>query len=156
MKLSRRLYVYKNRRTSSLKFSVSYEKDTTKDSESKQLIQPWPNRTKPREFRFLKLARSNRTQYVDSGFFFYIYLSSLNFFLPVLFVMLNFHPHYVIYITPLLWSSHPLLKFIDQWYLLHSLDPFCMHAFTLPTGNPFRLTFYWCLPIYSLFILNRK
>ena len=37
----------KNRRNSSLKFSVSYEKDTAKDSEAKQLIKPWPYRTIP-------------------------------------------------------------------------------------------------------------
>ena len=32
----------KNWRTTSLKFSISYEKDTTKDFEAKQLIKPWP------------------------------------------------------------------------------------------------------------------
>ena len=44
----------KNRKNSSFKLSVSYEKDTTKDSEAKQLIKPWSNRTKPREIRYLK------------------------------------------------------------------------------------------------------
>ena len=40
----------KNRRTSSIKFSVSYEKDTTKDSEARQLIKSWPtkNHTEPK------------------------------------------------------------------------------------------------------------
>ena len=33
----------KNQRASSIKFSVSYEKDTTKDSEARQLIKAWPN-----------------------------------------------------------------------------------------------------------------
>ena len=37
----------KNRRTSPTKFSVSYEKDTTKDSEARQLIKPWTTRTIP-------------------------------------------------------------------------------------------------------------
>ena len=39
----------KNPRTSYLKFSVSYEKDATKDSEAKQLIKPWPTKTIPNE-----------------------------------------------------------------------------------------------------------
>ena len=39
-----------------LKFSVSYEKDTTKYSEAKQLIKPWPHRTKRGEIRYLKLG----------------------------------------------------------------------------------------------------
>ena len=36
-------------RTSSLKLSVSYEKDTTKDSKAKQLIRLWPPRTIPNQ-----------------------------------------------------------------------------------------------------------
>ena len=47
MQLNRGLSVLQNRRTSSIKFSVSYEKDTTKDSRTRQLIKPWPTRTKP-------------------------------------------------------------------------------------------------------------
>ena len=51
----------KNRKIASLNFSVSYEKDTTKHSEVKQLIKPWPyrtepNRTEPGEIRYLKLG----------------------------------------------------------------------------------------------------
>ena len=50
----------KNRRTSSLNFSVSYEKDTTKDSEAKQLIlnraHTEPNRNKPGEIRYFKMG----------------------------------------------------------------------------------------------------
>ena len=36
---------HKNRKTSSIIFSVSYEKDTTKDSKARQLTKPWPTKT---------------------------------------------------------------------------------------------------------------
>ena len=49
MKLNLGLNLFdKNRMTSSIKFKFSYEKDTTKDSEARQLIkpdQPEPYRT---------------------------------------------------------------------------------------------------------------
>ena len=49
-----RLSVWQNPRTS-LKLSVSYEKDTTEDSEAKELIKSYqPNQTKPREIHYLK------------------------------------------------------------------------------------------------------
>ena len=48
-------YLFDTRRRTSLKFSVSYEKDAIKDSQAKQLIKPLPNRTKLRENRYLKL-----------------------------------------------------------------------------------------------------
>ena len=50
------LSVWQNRRTSILKFSVSYEKDTTKDFEVEQLMRPWTYRTEPEEICYLKLG----------------------------------------------------------------------------------------------------
>ena len=57
MKLNRGLSFWQNPRTSSLKFSDSYEKDKPKDSEAKQLIQRYqtkPNQIESRKIHYLK------------------------------------------------------------------------------------------------------